>query len=290
MFADEKSNENARFTSGFVLPEMVDIRKKYTYRTEKKNAENGWPGTKVIVERNNLVTGEKEDVYEYFRNYAMYSTFEPFRQLKDGVWREYALISSKYVRFEVLDLEKAEVIAVESAPTITEEDHAKWRRMGYEKWCEEQPIGTEKPGWGFCPVEFYVPGLMDVYDKEEYEDFNHQYKPYNSEELKYLYGESELARFTGQYALYSGCVWGDDSGGWKLRYIDLSRISEGVVTSDSRYGYVQVASKSLKEIDIWHDADRMVVPVEMYVDIHTGKAFKIDANWRDEDVAWQDES
>ncbi len=277
------TNENPSFTrkfDTFVPPELVDIRKKYTHRVEKANAENKWPATKVFIERNNLETGESEVVFEYERNYSFYKTFEPFRQFNNGEWRDYALISTKYVRFEVVDLEKGEIIAIQPAPTVTEEHHKRWRKMGYEKWCEEQPVGTEKPGWGFCPVEFYVPDWLDNFGADA---IDYTFNVKEGEEPRYLYPEEDFLKFTGQYAIYSGCVWGDDSGGWKIRYIDLSRISEGIVTSDERFGYIRFAGKSLKEIEIWNDSNRMVVPVEMYVDIPSGKAFKIEANWLSDD-------
>ena len=46
-----------------------------------------------------------EPVFTYKRNYSLLSTFEPFRQFKDGKWKDYALISTIYTRFEVVDLE-----------------------------------------------------------------------------------------------------------------------------------------------------------------------------------------
>ena len=52
-------------------------------------------------------------------------------------------------------------------------------------------VGGEEPKPnGFCPVELYVP-----WEKND-----------------------------GMYGFVSGCVWGDDSGGWKLEYLDLSVI------------------------------------------------------------------
>jgi hypothetical protein len=272
---EEKLDLNRAFEE-FVVPPAQNIRERYTFRLDKKEEPGKWPTTTVIVEQHNE-DGTVEDIYTYERNYAMYRTFEPFRQLKDGVWHDYALISPRYVSFEVLDLEKREVIAKLPAPTVTEEHHERWRKMGYEKWCEEMPLGTEKPGWGFCPVEFYVP------DNAEHHTKDAPYIVSSVESKDYLYSEDDLMAFTGQFALYSGCVWGDDSGGWKLRYIDLSRISEGIVTEDERFGYIPVAAKSLKEIDFWGEDDRIVVPVEVMMNLKTGKSFTVDAHWVDED-------
>lgn len=273
---EEKLNYDRTFEE-FAVPPAQNIRERYTFRQEKKEEPGKWRTTTVIVEQHNE-DGTVEDIYTYERNYAMYKTFEPFRQLKDGVWHDYALISPSYVSFEVLDLEKREVIAKLPTPVVTEEHHERWRKMGYEKWCEESPLGTEKPGWGFCPVEFYVPDYSKQYS---------QTSPFilsgdGADPEKFLWDEEEFMGFTGQYALYSGCIWGDDSGGWKLRYIDLSRISEGIVSEDERFGYVPVAASTLKEIDIWDDG-QIVVPVEVVMNVHTGKAYPVGVNWGEEE-------
>lgn len=264
--------DRSRVFENFVVPPAEDIRKKYTYRTEPTSDPKKWPKIKVTVELNHP-DGTKEDIFEYGRNYSMYNTFEPFRQLRDGVWREYALISTEYVRFEVVDLEKREIIAIQPYPTITQAEHDRWIRAGYPEWCEKDPIGTEKPGWGFCPVDFYVP---------DWNEFHDQDSPFLLfKEDRFLYPEEDLASHIGEFAFYSGCVWGDDSGGWKVRGIDLSRISEGIVTSDERFGYIQLAGKRLKDsIEIYDNS--AVIPVELHVNLKTGKAYKIEANWSDD--------
>lgn len=61
---------------------------------------------------------------------------------------------------------------------------------------------------GFCPVDFYVP----------------------TEDNPNL-----------SFAFVAGCVWGDDSS-WKVQYVDLSKIEEGVVTTDDRFGYIELAT------------------------------------------------
>jgi hypothetical protein len=103
---------------------------------------------------------------------------------------------------------------------------------------------------------------------------------YHTKELRYVYSDERLNAHTGQWALYSGCHWGDDSGGWKLRYIDLSRISEGIVTSDERFGYIQLAG-NLQDIYYYHDGDKITIPVELTANVNTGLAYPIEANWND---------
>lgn len=266
--------DNSRVLKNFVAPPSEDIRKKYTYRTEPTSDPKKWPRLKVTVELNHS-DGSKEDIFVYGRNYSMYNTFEPFRQLQNGKWKEYALISPDYVRFEVLDLEKREVVAKEPFPQITQEHHDRWLKLGHPEWCEKDPLGTEKPGWGFCPVDFYVPDWNEFHEES---DIYYLFK-----EDQFLYSEKHLTEHTGNFAFYSGCVWGDDSGGWKLKAIDLSHISEGIVTSDERFGYIHLAGgKRLKDSIEIYDS-QAVIPVQLNVSIKTGKAYKIDANWSEKD-------
>ena len=54
---------------------------------------------------------------------------------------------------------------------------------------------------------------------------------------------SERHPFTTRFAtwgLVAGCIWGDDSGGWKVQYLDLSRAAEGILKRESRFGYLQL--------------------------------------------------
>ncbi len=46
---------------------------------------------------------------------------------------------------------------------------------------------------------------------------------------------------SGQYGFVFGCVWGDDSS-MKVQYLDLSRITEGILVRDDRFGYVEMPS------------------------------------------------
>jgi len=78
-------------------------------------------------------------------------------------------------------------------------------------------LGGEEPdGFGFCPVAFWV--APDA-----------------------------------AFGLVSGCIWGDDSS-WKLRYIDLSKVSEGKLDISDRFGYVELAD-SLPDDVVSYDPD-----------------------------------
>lgn len=266
----------SRVLEKFVSPPARDVREQYTYRLAEKPEEagKGWPRCRVIVEERHE-DGTVEDIYTYDRNYSMMRTFEPFRQLHDGKWTDYALISSTYTRFEVLNLETRQIQATLPWPTVTQEHHDRWRKMGYDDWCEKEPVGTEKPGHGFCPVDFYVPDLLEDY----YADAAYTVSSREGEETSWLWDEEELLGRTGQFAFYIGCHWGDDSS-WKMRHIDLSRLHEGIVTEDDRYGYLEYGGTgALKDnLDYWGPTS-MNVPTLVRVNPQTGKSFKLDLNW-----------
>jgi len=71
-------------------------------------------------------------------------------------------------------------------------------------------IGGEEPNeWGFCPVELYVP-----------------------------------EKSNGKFGFVSGCVWGFDSGGWYIKYLDLSDVMN--MKRIDKYNGLQIPDVSLK--------------------------------------------
>lgn len=94
-------------------------------------------------------------------------------------------------------------------------------------------IAREEPNkFGFCPTGFYVPDWTDVHGK-----------PDPNELVGGPMWEEHDEHPRGLYGFVWGCVWGDDCS-WKLQYLDLSRVSEGVVTRDDRFGYVELPDTS----------------------------------------------
>jgi hypothetical protein len=115
---------------------------------------------------------------------------------------DYALISTHYTATAVLDLESGEIVARE-APS----------------------------SFGFCPRDFWVPDWREVHDQPPYtQDFPVQ------ESAKYR--DEWWPR--GDFGFVAGCVWGDD-GFDKVQFLDLSRIREGIITRDDRFGYFELA-------------------------------------------------
>jgi hypothetical protein len=83
------------------------------------------------------------------------------------------------------------------------------------------------PGGGFCPVGFYVPDWWDLHDASIIP---------GSE-----YWNSDNEWPLGEFGFVWGCYWGDDSS-WKVQYLDLRRVQEGIISRDDRFGYVELAT------------------------------------------------
>ena len=91
-------------------------------------------------------------------------------------------------------------------------------------------VVAEENDWaaeGFCPVGFFVPDWWDVNDGSiipgsEYWDADREWP-------------------NGDFGFVWGCHWGDD-GSWKVQYLDLSRVQQGIVRREERFGYVELAT------------------------------------------------
>lgn len=148
---------------------------KYSARQITKPSKPGcWDVATIEV----LKDGELIGSYE--RNYSSYGTktFCPF------IWKgkEYALYSRDYTSTRVMTLPD----------------------------CKDL-CGEERDGYGFCPVEYYVP----------------------------------MNPFTGEsagFGFLAGCVWGDDTS-WKIQFLDLRQVDEGILIRDDRFGYLELPGK-----------------------------------------------
>jgi hypothetical protein len=56
------------------------------------------------------------------------------------------------------------------------------------------------------------------------------------------------------FGFICGCVWGDDRS-WKIRYVDLSQVSDKILTISDKFGYFEMPQNlNLKEcidMDSW---------------------------------------
>lgn len=103
-----------------------------------------------------------------------------------------------------------------------------------------------KAAFGFCPTDFYVP--KEIPDRG----------------LK------------GQFGFVAGCIWGDDTS-WKIQYLDLSQIENGIIKRDDRFGYIELSDNYLLEqsIDVtdYYVKDEDDEP---FIKILCQKEFKLD--------------
>jgi len=92
---------------------------------------------------------------------------------------------------------------------------------------------------GFCSVGFHVPDWWDVHDGSIIPGSEH------------WSADDEWP--DGTFGFVWGCSWGDDSS-WKLQHLDLSRVTEGVIARDDRFGYLALADHGWEPP--WLDLER----------------------------------
>jgi hypothetical protein len=93
-----------------------------------------------------------------------------------------------------------------------------------------QIVASEAPdAAGFCPVGFYVPDWWDRHDGSKLPGGMN-------------WTADDAWPNAGDFGFVWGCLWGDDNS-WKVQYLDLSQISEGILRRDERFGYVKLAAR-----------------------------------------------
>jgi hypothetical protein len=193
-------------------------------------------------------------VGEYTRNYhSLMRTFHPFLMTGNSrsTPRWYALYSKDYTSTRIMTLPDCKDIG-----------------------------GEERDQWGFCPTDFWVPGLHYIQticdpDCPRYKSADHvpDYTksctcynkithghgcPINPEtrvknqscisnegckQSRREFDERHMKwHFPDRvHGFIAGCVWGDDSS-WKIQYLDLSRADEGIIKREERFGYIELPS------------------------------------------------
>jgi hypothetical protein len=140
-----------------------------------------------------------------------YEMLRTFEAFRQGE-RYFALISPNYTATSVMDLQTGEIIAGEEPHTA-----------------------------GFCPVGFYVPDWWDLHE--------------NDAERGVLPGSRGWTPdhewpSRGDFGFVWGCIWGDDSS-WKVQYLDLSRIQDGVLGREERFGYTILETGEREGQELW---------------------------------------
>jgi hypothetical protein len=184
-----------------------------------QNSPGTWNSTKVSIYKGEDLIGE------YVRNYSSFGTdtFYPFQIDKE--W--YALYSAEYTATRVMKLHDDRI----------------------EDWC-----GEEAASHGFCPTEIYVPkynhSKLSYKQGEELRTFDSYTVDCDTEtELDFIEEQKEEGFVSTQYCNFGflcGCVWGDDTS-WKMRYIDLSKIQDKILSITEKFGYWELPDGPLKK-------------------------------------------
>jgi hypothetical protein len=126
-----------------------------------------------------------------------------------------------------------------------------------------QIIAAEEPNEnGFCPVGFYVPDWWDLHDGSKLPGSMH-----------WRSADDEWP--SGDFGFVWGCIWGDDSS-WKVQYLDLSKVSDGIIQRDDRFGYLKLATdtklvpRDFIRCSSWEGERRVQFYVERGYNLTTG--------------------
>jgi hypothetical protein len=111
--------------------------------------------------------------------------------------------------------------------------------------------GEDPDSWGFCPVDYYVP-----YDTR--------------------------LGFQGEFGFVAGAVWADDQH-WKIQYLDLSRIEEGILRREERFGYLPLPEGMRLKDTILLDWAYQDEPNDPKVGLIIVKAFNLKSG---QEVGW----
>lgn len=186
---------------------------------------------------------------EYTRKYSsLFNTFHPF-QLR-GKW--FALYSADYTCTRIMELPSCKDIG-----------------------------GEQGDSFGFCPVDYWVPGLHYI------ESIHDDDCPRNKKSPDYTKSCSCPVVKGGEYDKYhkwhfpervhgfiAGCIWGDDSS-WKIEYLDLSKADEGIIKREARFGYIEMPAhldlNKAVNLDAGDGYMWLRIATEKNYDLETGK-------------------
>jgi len=234
-------------TGLFEIPSRPMPRERYSTRVTTTSEPHLSKAVRVEI-----LDGDRV-VATYDRNYAMLQTFEPFRQGD----RDFALIAPHYTASSVISLQSGEIIASEEPNSV-----------------------------GFCPVGFYVPDWWDVHPSEppNVREGHPPEEPFLRPGTLNWRDEYEWPS-RGDFGFVWGCVWGDDSS-WKVQYLDMSKVQDGVIRREERFGYLKLASNIKLEprefIRVWGPR-QVEFAIEKDFDLSSGREFTDQWNPYDEE-------
>jgi hypothetical protein len=84
--------------------------------------------------------------------------------------------------------------------------------------------------------------------------------------------EGGWIKFPPDHGFVAGCGWGDDSS-WKIQYLDLSRVEEGLIRREERFGCVELPRSVLLRdaVDVDYEEARVEIAIKTVWDLHKGR-------------------
>jgi hypothetical protein len=86
--------------------------------------------------------------------------------------------------------------------------------------------------------------------------------------------ESGWIKFPPDHGFIAGCVWGDDST-WKIQYLDLSRVEEGIIRREERFGFIELPRSVLLrdaiDVEDLDDTGQLSIAISTRWNLLTGK-------------------
>jgi hypothetical protein len=256
--------------NSLLCPALEEPAPYYAKAYKVENGPNCWSTCRIdVIERSTETV-----IGNYNRNYSPLRTFHPFKLR--GKW--YALYSKDYTCTRIMELPS----------------------------CKD--IGGEDPECnGFCPVDFFVPGLHYIESKHfEYCPRHKTNKDYTKscicnfqhkqgcvlagdhanwdkrddcickEEAQAFHDWQIVWHFPERvHGFVAGCMWGDDSS-MKIEYLDLSHADEGIIKREARFGYISLPGalhlNQAIELEVDEDLDPWLkIATESYYKLKTGE-------------------
>ena len=252
------------------------------------NGKGYWNYLDIGVFQQDVTGQEPYQIGQYRRNYSsFYNTFSVTRKGDNY----FALYSPSYTTTRVLEITPG--VGIKDIGGEDDPDGAGFcptdlyiptlREFVSENYtCG--PSGKIKD-WAHL-LDFYpsgtrigsLDGKSPGRTKIEYED-GRAVRAYIGDEYKWVWGPQKDFAFghvvlPPKHAFVAGCHWGDDSS-WKIQYIDVSRIDEGIIVRDDRFGYIELPSglslkKAIDMEDLEESDGRIKIAVDLKFDIKTG--------------------
>lgn len=172
----------------------------YIKVTKKESSTGCWNTNLCEIFRVDLGQSQSVKIGEYIYGYSCgaENIFCPFRY-KDN---DYALFSGKdYTTVSIMRLPSCEIVELSEESKKSLADH--------------------------CPTEIVVP----KYKKKWWDDYKF-WVYYPEQEVNDSKQEDDIDNeplLYHDFALVAGCVWGDDSGNWKVNFLDLKDLDRGEV-------------------------------------------------------------